>query len=226
MQSSSSTYSVATESDFDNFKTIIYDLNGFVEVVKNDLVTIWSKPGGDSPINMTRMHAKFKDLPPENLYDVIHENDYRPTWDEKMIEIKTIEQIDFYNQISYYSAKAPWPVANRDFVNLSSWKDDTGNGEWIIMNRKVIHKDAPEKKDMVRAETLITGYIIKRLESGCEMMYITQTDPKGNIPTWLINMLTTKYAPSFVETIYKAALKYPEWKSKNNPNNKPWLTVR
>jgi hypothetical protein len=36
-------------------------------------------------------------------------------------------------------------------------------------------------------------------------------------------MLTTKFAPKLLDKLYQASLKYPDWKKKNNPDNKPWL---
>jgi len=218
------TYPLATDEDFEKFKVLITDLENFTQVFKNDTTTLWTKLSEGSPINITRAALVFKNLKPEVLYDVIHEAAYRKTWDEKMIELKVVEQLDPFNQISYYAASAMFPISPRDFVNLSSWRHDPVKGEWIIINRKTTHKNAPEKPNIVRAETLITGYVITRTPEGdTAATYITQTDPKGWIPTWAINTFTTKFAPSILDTLYKAALKYPEWKEKNNHTEKPWL---
>lgn len=54
------------------------------------------------------------------------------------------------------------------------------------------------------------------------MVYYTQSDPKGWFPGWLINMMTTKFAPKLLEKLYQAALKYPEWKKTHNPDKRPW----
>jgi hypothetical protein len=90
------------------------------------------------------------------------------------------------------------------------------------MNYSVTHKDAPEKKGFVRAQSLLTGFIVVRTLTGCKLMYLTQTDVKGWIPAWLVSYVTKQYAPRLLENLYQAALKYPEWKSRNNPQNKPW----
>jgi len=39
----------------------------------------------------------------------------------------------------------------------------------------------------------------------------------------IVNTLTTKFAPTILNNMYNAALKYPEWKAKHNPDKKPWL---
>eukprot|EP00758_Cryptobia_borreli_P012260 Tbor_TRINITY_DN5730_c3_g1::TRINITY_DN5730_c3_g1_i1::g.19914::m.19914 len=58
----------------------------------------------------------------------------------------------------------------------------------------------------------------------CCLTYITQMDPGGWIPTFIVNMLSTKYVPRVIETLRKAAMGYEEWlfnnnKKLNNNNN-------
>jgi StAR-related lipid transfer protein 10 len=75
--------------------------------------------------------------------------------------------------------QAPLGVTNRDFVNERSWRV-LEDREFLIMNHSVVHPKQPEKKGFVRANSISTGYLVRRVESGgCAMTYITQTDPKG-----------------------------------------------
>jgi hypothetical protein len=55
------------------------------------------------------------------------------------------------------------------------------------MNHSVIHSNAPEKKGFVRAKSILTGYMIRTTDTGCTLIYVSQTDPSGSIPTWLWN---------------------------------------
>ena len=71
---------------------------------------------------------------------------------------------------------------------------------------------------------MLTGFIIRPAEQGCYLAYISQTDPKGKLPSWLINKLTQKMAPKTVRKLEKAAEGYEAWKnSQVNPRFKPWL---
>eukprot|EP01126_Amoeba_proteus_P036607 TRINITY_DN3737_c0_g1_i13.p1 TRINITY_DN3737_c0_g1~~TRINITY_DN3737_c0_g1_i13.p1 ORF type:complete len:148 (-),score=34.03 TRINITY_DN3737_c0_g1_i13:304-747(-) len=54
-------------------------------------------------------------------------------------------------------------------------------------------------------------------------MYLTQTDPMGLIPSWIVNKATRNFAPKLVENLIRVGPGYPEWKKNNSPNDKPWL---
>ncbi|CAH8455200.1 unnamed protein product [Schistosoma curassoni] len=43
-----------------------------------------------------------------------------------------------------------------------------------------------------------------------------------DIPSWAINLATTKVAPRLVKSLHRAALCYPGWKAQNRPEFKPW----
>lgn len=125
-------------------------------------------------------------------------------------------------EIGYYAAKMPPTVSNRDFCNLRTWRARPKKGEWIIFNYSVIHKNCPEKKGFVRANSILTGYFIRKTEEGTQFNYYSQSDPKGWIPSFVINSLMTKLAPKLIDKLHSVALKYPEWKEKNK-GGKPWL---
>jgi hypothetical protein len=113
------------------------------------------------------------------------------------------------------------PLSNRDFVNQRSWI--MRENEYVIMNHSVKHPEMPEKKGFVRAISHRTGYHIERIsEGGCTLTYLTQSDPRGYIPTWLINMATRRFAPNMISKLKKAADKYTEWKKVNNSSECPW----
>lgn len=60
-------------------------------------------------------------------------------------------------------------------------------------------------------------------DDGSILGYISQTDPQGHLPTWLVNTVTHTLAPKLAKKLEKAALAYPEWKSSSeNANFMPW----
>jgi len=54
---------------------------------------------------------------------------------------------------------------------------------------------------------------------------MTQTDPMGMIPTWIVNKATKTFAPKLLDNLIRVGPKYPEWKAANSPNTKPWLAI-
>ncbi|NXW19178.1 STA10 protein, partial [Circaetus pectoralis] len=45
----------------------------------------------------------------------------------------------------------------------------------------------------------------------------------GSLPKWGGGESSQFLAPKAMKKMYKACLKYPEWKLKHNPHFKPWL---
>jgi len=217
-------YVLATDPDFDLFRKSCFDDAGWDEVYKSETTRITKKKSNDA-ILPVRVQVAFPDLDPETLYDILHDHQYRKEWDTHMIEGIVITQLDAHNEVGYYSAKMPTPVSNRDFVNQRSWRAKKEEGEWIIMNHSVEHPDyPPDRKGCVRANSILTGYLILRREKGgCDFIYYTQSNPNGWIPNWVINSTMTTLAPKLVDKLHAAAVGYKEWKDKHDPTHKPWL---
>ena len=221
----------ATDEEYDNFVKKAKGMEGWTMQYDSPTCKVWDQ-SGDSSINLVRMEAVLEKVPPLLLYDVLHDADYRKTWDDRMVEGFNIEQIDDFNDVGYYSAAAPMGVSNRDWVNQRSWRVK-GNPDspdmCIIFNHSVTHPKQPEKKGFVRDNSLLTGYVIEsRPAGGCVLTYLTQNDPKGWIPSWLVNQATKKFAPAIVEKMAKACTDYEGWKAKQSgPTSKrPWRGIK
>uniref|UniRef100_A0A8C9ZTS1 START domain-containing protein 10 n=1 Tax=Sander lucioperca TaxID=283035 RepID=A0A8C9ZTS1_SANLU len=168
------------------------------------------------------MRIVCKDVAAETLYDVLHDTSYRRKWDTNMIDTYDIGRLTANADVGYYSWKCPSPLKNRDFVTMRSWLP-LGN-DYLIINYSVKHPQHPPKKDYVRAVSLLTGYLIQSNGAGCSTLYyLTQMDPRGSLPKWVVNRVSQFVAPKAMRKIYKASLKYPDWKRKHSPALKPWM---
>jgi len=220
-------YRPATQEEFDNFIRFADSTGGEwreAYASSDGKVQVWDAKSRDSSINIVKLVAVLSNTDPLVMYDVLHDPDYRKEWDDNMVEGYLIEQLDANNDVGYYSAKAPVAlVSARDFVNERSWrvKEDL---EYLIMNHSVVHPKLPEQKGFVRANSIMTGYLVRRntTGTGCTLTYITQTDPRGWIPSSLMNQLTKTYAPKIVGRLDAAAAKYRAWKDAHRPDYAPW----
>jgi hypothetical protein len=212
---------IATDEDFDDFINACNGEEGWRVCFDEDGIKVWDQKVANSDINIVKVRTVFKDVPALTLYDVFHDADYRREWDENMIDGHEFESLDANNDVGYYSVKCPAPLTNRDFVNQRSWrvKGDT----YVIYNHSVNYPKCPEKKGLIRARSIRTGYYVLALpDGGCQLNYLTQGDPKGSIPSLVSNFVTKKLAPKIVQKIEKASKGYTEWKAKHNPENHPW----
>jgi hypothetical protein len=139
-----SQYHLATDKDFDDFRTKCEEEEGWELAFEDATSKVHRKRNTGAAIDPVRVKAHFANMNPETLYDILHDHEYRAVWDENMISGVVIQQLDDRNEIGYYSAKAPSPISNRDFLNQRMWRRKSD--EWIIMNHAVEHADWPEKK--------------------------------------------------------------------------------
>jgi len=225
------TYATATKDSFDTFRDACDAEEGwtlaFEDKKKNLAVWQQASKTAETTINIVRMRAQLN-VSVSVLYDVLHDANYRKEWDETMDEGYCIQQIDAHNDVGYYAAKSPFfAISGRDFCNQRSWWRNLDGSEYIIHNHSVIHPDCPEKKGYVRAWSHMTGYLLRPnpdQEGTTIMAYLTQSDMRGSIPAWAINLGASKFAPSLVDKLARVAPQYETWKAKHNPDEKPWLS--
>ncbi|XP_022324155.2 START domain-containing protein 10-like isoform X1 [Crassostrea virginica] len=213
---------VAEDADFKRLKSLCDETDGWKQEYNKNNTTVSTKINELSDFQMVKVRTVFKDIKPEVLYDVLHDPEYRKTWDHTMLEGYEICAINPNNDIGYYAMKCPPPLKNRDFVTQRSWLDL--GVEKCIVNHSVNHKSMPIRKGYVRGISYVTGYLIR--EQGpkkCQFTYVSQSDPRGKLPAWVVNKATQYLAPKVISRIYKACQSYEAWKSSHNPGHKPWL---
>ncbi|XP_041845528.1 START domain-containing protein 10 isoform X1 [Melanotaenia boesemani] len=213
---------IPDDSDFSSFRDQCLSVDGWTSRYNKSGVTVWCREEESCTVQKLKMRIICKDVPAETLYDVLHDTSYRKKWDTNMIETYDIGRLTVNADVGYYSWKCPAPLKNRDFVTMRSWLP-LGN-DFLIINYSVKHPQHPPKKDYVRAVSLLTGYLIQSNgTTGSTLYYLTQVDPRGSLPKWVVNRVSQFVGPKAMRKIYKASLKYPEWKRKHNPTLKPWM---
>jgi hypothetical protein len=222
-------YKLASIEDYNLFRDDCDSTDDTWKIaLDKDDFKVWTRKSTNSKINIVRAWARIEGIPAQVMYDVFHDPVFRTTWDDKMIEGYNIQQLDPHNDIGYYSIKFPSPLQNRDFCNQRSWWVSTDQNEFIIMNHSVPHESCPEKKGFTRGISIRSGYLVRRDPDNPDkdtiLIYIAQADPRGMIPSFLINFATKTMAPQVIEKLVNVSRGYPEWKEQNNPEDKPWLT--
>ncbi|KAL5011783.1 hypothetical protein ScPMuIL_010334 [Solemya velum] len=212
---------VADDTDFKKLKHLSDDTIGWKQEYCKNNTSVWTRNNENSNFKMVKVRSVFMDVEGDTLYDVLHDPQYRKTWDHSMIEGFEICAVNPNNDIGYYAMKCPSPLKNRDFVTQRSWL--VLNNEYMIINHSVNHQKQPPKKGYIRGVSYFTGYLIRNLGDKVQFTYVSHSDPKGKLPAWAVNKVTHKLAPKVIGRIHKACKDYSDWKRANNPQFKPWL---
>ncbi|VDL18036.1 unnamed protein product [Hymenolepis diminuta] len=216
---------IPTQEDFEYFVNLAKDENGwsksYTSKSKSLPITAFTRIIDGNDIRAVKVESFFKGVSALNVYESLQDPEYRRTWDDAMKEGSRICYVSSNSEIGYYRLKSPFGLKDRDFVNQRSWHTD--GSVYIIMNHSVVHKQKPQVEGVVRGISCITGYLIRPSGAdSCEFIYITHSDPRGKIPTWVVNATVKTFAPLMTKRLYEAACGYSAWKATHNPDLKPW----
>jgi len=217
---------IADDADYEWLRDQCQCHDGWRQDFSKNSTTVWTKSNDLSDFRLVKIRGAYDDITAAILYDVIHDPFYRKLWDPNILEGKEICRVNDTSDIGYYAMALPRPLTNRDFVTQRSWRDL--GSEKLILNHSVNHAAMPPQRSFIRGVSYLTGYhIISTVNNpnkpGCQVTYITQADPKGSLPVWVVNKSTQWLAPKVISKLHKACLSYNDWKSQHNPTYKPWI---
>ncbi|KAJ8281664.1 hypothetical protein COCON_G00041830 [Conger conger] len=222
---------VPQEADFADFRRQCLSTEGWYSKYNRNGMEVWvempSLPPTKEKNNIPKVHKikcrmAISDVSAATMYDVLHDGHYRKNWDPTVVECFDIARLSANADVGYFSWNCPNPVKNRDVVTLRSWQ--VNDDEYLIINYSVKHPKYPPRKDLVRAISVLTGYLVKSTgPSSCIFTYLSQADPRGSLPKWMVNTASQILAPKVLKCLHKAGQGYPEWKRLNAQSYKPWL---
>uniref|UniRef100_A0A6J0UTU3 START domain-containing protein 10-like isoform X1 n=1 Tax=Pogona vitticeps TaxID=103695 RepID=A0A6J0UTU3_9SAUR len=212
------------EAAFGAFRAECEAEQGWLSRYRREGMAVWGKPprAEDPAVHRVKGRIHMPDVPAETAYDVLHDTEYRKKWDLNVLETHEIARLSDNADVGYYAWKCPKPLKNRDVVTLRSWR--VLDKSYMIINFSVKHPKYPPRKDLVRAVSLLTGYLVQSTgPNSCSLTYLAQVDPKGSLPKWVVNKASQYLAPKLMKKLHKACLKYTSWKQEHHADTKPWL---
>ncbi|TKS81166.1 START domain-containing protein 10 [Collichthys lucidus] len=194
---SGQTVTIPDDRAFASFKSECLCEEGWSMNYTKRGITVWSQglEEGKS-VHKIKCQMVCKDVSAETMYDVLHDIEYRRKWDTNVLETFDIGKLTVNADVGYYSWRCPHPLRNRDVITLRSWLPI--GKDYIIMNYSVKHarcvvklmaclsvlRKYPPKKDMVRAVSIQTGYMIQY-----------QGPNHCSLPKWVVNRSSHLFAP-------------------------------
>ncbi|KAG0175052.1 hypothetical protein DFQ28_002314 [Apophysomyces sp. BC1034] len=157
----------------------------------------------------------WNNIKPEVLAEVYLDLDYRKTWDKYMLSHEVIANDKTCDICHHYELRYPWPLSNRDYVYKVQRKSVRHQGkryEVIMAESVVAAMNYPERKGVIRINTYFQTMCLTADTSGqgCNVLMDYYDDPRGNIPSAVINWAAKTGVPGFIDTLGQACLKYQE----------------
>ena len=198
-------------SDYDKFDELKSLLASPVcegwDVVKDvPGLQVYKKIPENSPVAIIKAKIIIKDTTQEDVLFAIWDGKFRREWDNVIQNFHVIEQESEDSDIIYFYAASPMPsiVSNREFIQHRKFVRE--NSGIFIVYWSAEREDIPIPDGWVRANTIISGYAIKKVQDGVMVEFISQNDVKGKIPPKLINAVAPSKAMDWVKKLGKACI--------------------
>lgn len=185
------------------------NFNGFEIFVESGDVTIYRQYRESSGLYEYKVIGTLDGVSPDICAKVYVDLKYRKKWDSYVKELKEVQEGEKLG--IYWEVNFPFPMSNRDYVFIRESKEFDINGKhiWVILGRSENFASVPEKSGVIRVDDFIQSLAITADGDTKTKAYMHYYDnPKGMIPTWLINWAAKTGVPSFLDSMNKACRKY------------------
>ncbi|KAG0308494.1 hypothetical protein BGZ97_013362 [Linnemannia gamsii] len=147
--------------------------------------------------------GSYPDLPTRYLLRAYTDLDYRKSWDSNMISWRALP-----NHRLHFTAKFPWPLYPRDYV-YELRTQEFAEGVVCVNGKSVFDEATPERSGTVRVDDFRQDVVIQPTEDGrgCNVWFGYYDNPKGNIPSSIINWAAKSGIPSFLHSMRDAGLR-------------------
>ena len=175
-------------------------------IISDKFHSVFAKTDPINPVVLVKVFAKFTQINLSQLFTLIINCEERKKWDKIIKDLYITEKLDDYSDIIYCVIKTPPGFSDRDYVQYRYYLNNKKNADliekynlpiceneyYILYLKSVIKEDIPHVKNLVRAETIITGYMIEQDGEDIKFTMVLQTDVKGNIPKSIFNRVSTR----------------------------------
>ncbi|KAH9510173.1 hypothetical protein Btru_043649 [Bulinus truncatus] len=194
----------------------IPSLEGWEFFVESHGVTIYRLYNESSGLYQYKVYGEL-DVDPEICAQVYMDLEYRKQWDSyvKVLEVKQCEG----RNLIYWEVNYPFPLWNRDYIYERELKviEKEAKKIWAVMAKSVNTPSVPEKSGIVRVDDYLQSAVLcSNGKNGTKAFMHYYDDPKGNIPTWLINWAAKTGVPQFLIMMQKACKGYAEYLETKN----------
>ena len=130
------------------------------------------------------------DVPLAKLASLILDDPKGVDWVELMNLSVMLERESPNIKVIHQGYDLPWPIQDRDYVMKQSAQFDEQTKTCTILFESVVHPKMPKQNCCIRAQTYRTYWKLSVQPNGKTKAEVeVYTDPKGSLPSWLINWI-------------------------------------
>ncbi len=124
------------------------------------------------------------------LQSVLFDEKRGSEWVDLMEEAYPVTDWNVEKRIIYQKYDLPWPIQDRDYVMTQNRKINVDTKTITATYQSIESKEKPQQECCIRAYAQRTYWKMEALPNGQTRVAVeVQTDPKGALPAWLINMI-------------------------------------
>lgn len=171
------------------------ELCDWKSVEDTDDTPTWSCDSPGSSLQIVRSESTFK-ASGATLYEILTDSNKKPDWVQGFSSAQQIwmseDKMKFREYVIY---DMPFPISDRDYIYENSISFSSDMKSLNILIRSVEDKRGPQDSIGIRGWTTFAAYRLIPKNEGKETFVETliHTDPKGWLPSWLVNMLIRKF---------------------------------
>lgn len=111
-------------------------------------------------------------------------------WNYRTTKSRLLERVSDCEYVIYMYNDFPWPVKDRDHISRLTLFDI--NSETVKINIEPMPNKLPEYNDVIRIEEFSGYWLLEKLETGVRVTQQMYGEPKGNVPSVIINATLAK----------------------------------
>jgi hypothetical protein len=146
---------------------------------------------------------------------VLNDAEHRTEWMKEAVDNRRIAKVGRFDEVFYSRTGAPWPVADRDVVNIAHTSFDARDHLVKVEFTSTTHAAWPPKDGVVRMPELRGHWYMWPEHGGAwtRIEYQLHADPGGMLPQWIVNMVSKKIPYDTIMGVRKQVTRrhYPDY---------------
>ncbi len=167
---------------------------GWEQISAHDGITVLMKDLAGTPTISLRAHAVLA-ASVDDIFTVMRDNKTAAEWMPMIAERRDLEPLGDHQRIEYTHIRMPWPLTDRYFVNRARMERLAGGSMRLSVKSEAEPKLVD--KDKVLGKLLYSEFLLTPQGAGTHMTLEVNTDPRGAIPKWLVNMAQKSWPRDF-----------------------------